>query len=92
MHMLIHQDHWSQHMYPLTTNILIGIFTGMIRRKVLPVLKALQGHPEAGKCWEAHINGNLTELGFKLTTRGKTIYTKAHNGETVDMLRHVETC
>ena len=60
------------------------------RRKVLPVLKALQGHPEARRCWEAHINGILTELSFKLTTHNKTIYTKVHNGETVYMLRQVD--
>ena len=60
------------------------------RRKVLPVLKALQGHPEAGKCWEQHINGILSDLGFKSTTHDKTIYSKVHNGETVYMLRQVD--
>ena len=27
--------------------------------KVLPVLHALQGHPELGKLWESHINSSL---------------------------------
>ena len=60
------------------------------RKKVLPVLKALQGHPEAGACWERHINGILAELGFKSTTHDKTIYSKVHNGETIYMLRQVD--
>ena len=34
------------------------------RDLVMPVLRALQGHPEAAKLWEAHISGILSELGF----------------------------
>ena len=46
------------------------------RSKVLPVLHALQGHPESGKLWEKYINSFLTsdELGFKPTTHDRTIY------------------
>ena len=60
------------------------------RRKVLPVLKALQGHPEAGTCWERHINGILAKLRFKSTTYDKTVYSKVDNGKTVFMLRQVD--
>ena len=46
------------------------------RSKVLPVLHALQGHPESGKLWESHINSILfsPELNFKCTTHDCMIY------------------
>ena len=46
------------------------------RSKVLPVLHALQGHPESGKLWEKMINKILfsKELNFKCTTHDRTIY------------------
>jgi hypothetical protein len=39
------------------------------RNIVLPVLHALQGHPESGKLWKEHINNILTlpELNFQST-------------------------
>ena len=37
----------------------------VVRRMVLPVLHALQGHPEYGALWEKHIAKHLTDLGFK---------------------------
>ena len=30
------------------------------RRKVLPILRALQGSPESGRLWEEHCNRTLT--------------------------------
>ena len=62
------------------------------RNKVLPVLRALQGHPESGRLWETHINKILkgTELNFKSTTHDKTIYTTEFGGETIYMLRQVD--
>ena len=44
------------------------------RNKVLPVLRALQGHPESGRLWETHINKILRspELKFKTTTHDQT--------------------
>ena len=46
------------------------------KSRVLPVLHALQGHPESGKLWERHINNFLMglELNFKHTTHDRTIY------------------
>ena len=46
------------------------------RSMVVPVRRALQGHPESGRLWEAHINGILTspELGFRSTTHERNIY------------------
>jgi hypothetical protein len=66
------------------------------RRQVLPVLKALQGHPESGRLWEQHINKILTKIGFKSTTHDKTIYKMEYihkdgkEPETIYMLRQVD--
>ena len=52
------------------------------RKMILPVLHALQGHPESGKLWESHINSILSspELGFKSTTHDRSIYTTTFDG------------
>jgi hypothetical protein len=44
------------------------------RSLVLPVLKALQGHPEAGALWEKHINKILDDLDIVYTTHERSIY------------------
>ncbi len=42
---------------------------------VIPLNKALQGHPEAGALWECMIVGILEdELGFHLTTHERNLY------------------
>ena len=60
------------------------------RRMVLPVLHALQGHPEAGALWEKHINQILTKLGFKSTTHEKNIYSGHIDGALVLICRQVD--
>ena len=65
------------------------------RNMVLPVLKALQGHPESGRLWEKHITAILMDLGFWNTTHDKTIYrndyTKSDGSvETIYLLRQVD--
>ena len=62
------------------------------RSKVLPVLHALQGHPESGKLWESHINSILfsPELNFKCTTHNRTIYSTTFRGVKVLLLRQVD--
>ena len=62
------------------------------RSHVLPVLHALQGHPESGRLWEQHINSILTspELGFRHTTHDRTIYSAVFDGVTVLLLRQVD--
>ena len=50
---------------------------------VLPVLCALQGHPEAAQLWEEHISAILKDVGFKNTTHEKNIYTGQFCGEKV---------
>jgi Reverse transcriptase (RNA-dependent DNA polymerase) len=45
------------------------------RKMVLPVLHALQGHPESGSLWEQLINHILLdELGFRNTTHERNLY------------------
>ena len=61
------------------------------RSRVLPVLRALQGHPESGKLWEHHINNILlgTALNVKHTTHDRTIYQTTFDGKKVLLLRMV---
>ena len=62
------------------------------RKHVLPIKRALQGHPESGRLWERHINAILEspELDFKTTTHDRTIYTGTFDGERVYLLRQVD--
>jgi len=58
---------------------------------VIPVLHALQGHPEAGALWERMIVGILVdELKFKATTHERNLYTGKIDGETVLVCRQVD--
>jgi len=57
---------------------------------VLPVLRALQGHPEAAKLWEEHISAILNSVGFKNTTHKKNIYTGTFCGEKVLLVCQVD--
>jgi hypothetical protein len=62
------------------------------RSFVLPVLRALQGHPESGRLWEKHINSILShpELGFVHTTHDRTIYISSIRSENILLLRQVD--
>ena len=40
----------------------------------IPVLKSLQGHPEAGALWEKMISKILGTLGLKSTTQERNLY------------------
>ncbi len=50
---------------------------------VVPLHKALQGHPEAGALWEHMIIGILEGLGFHSTTHECNLYCGEINGELV---------
>ena len=56
---------------------------------VLPVLRALQGHPEAARLWDEHISAILEKVGFKNTTHEKNIYTGQFCGEKVLLVHQV---
>ena len=66
--------------------------TGVLLDKdlVLPVLRALQGHPEAARLWEQHISSILKDLGFTNTTHEKNIYVGTFCGEKVLLVRQVD--
>ena len=57
---------------------------------VLPVRRALQGHPESPRCWNKHIDGILRELGFVPTTHEPCLYRGTIDGESVLFLRQVD--
>ena len=59
---------------------------------MLPVLCALQGHPESSKLWEQHINNILMgpTFNFKHTTHDHTIYQTTFKGNKVLLLQMVD--
>jgi len=66
--------------------------TGVLLEKdlVLPVLRVLQGHPEAARLWEEHIGAVLKDVGFKNATHEKNICTGQFCGEKVLLVRQVD--
>jgi len=55
---------------------------------VIPLGRALQGHPKAGALWERMIVDRLeSTFGFKLTTHEQNIYSGEVKGETCHCLR-----
>jgi hypothetical protein len=62
------------------------------RDYVLPVCHALQGHPESGRLWEAHINAILSSpsFGFRSTTHDRSIYSGSFLGTPILLLRQVD--
>eukprot|EP00957_Ditylum_brightwellii_P095623 7285285-Ditylum_brightwellii.AAC.1 len=50
---------------------------------VLPVLHALQGHPESGAFWEHHVFAVLQSLGFKTTTHECCLYRGIHQNKEI---------
>jgi hypothetical protein len=60
------------------------------RTHVIPVMKALQGHPEAGVLWERMIVGILKDLNFRSTTHERNLYRGEIDGELVLIYRQVD--
>ena len=61
------------------------------RTHVIPVRKALQGHPEAGRLWEKHITSFLVDkLNFKNTVHEKNLYIGTIDNELVIVCRQVD--
>jgi len=62
------------------------------RSLVLPVLHALQGHPESGKLWEKHITAVMRSpaFGFKSTTHDKSTHSATFEGTKLLLLRQVD--
>jgi hypothetical protein len=63
------------------------------RSMVIPIQRALQGHPEAGRLWEDHITGilkNRSDFGFQNTIHEKNIYHALINGSKTLLCRQVD--
>jgi hypothetical protein len=54
------------------------------------VQRAIQGHPEAPRLWEKHINKILCELGLKPTKHEPCLYSGLINGERLLFKRQVD--
>ena len=60
-------------------------------KEVIPLFRALQGHPEAGVLWERMITDILiNKMGFKNTTHEKNLYIGSIDGEDVLVCRQVD--
>ena len=57
------------------------------RSLVIPVGKALQGHPEAGAAFSKIVNKNLKDMGFTITVHEPCIYRRTFNGVETLLLR-----
>ena len=60
-------------------------------KQVIPLHRALQGHPEAGVLWERMITDILiNQMGFKNTSHEKNLYTGTMDGEEILICRQVD--
>ena len=57
---------------------------------IVPVLKAMQGHPESPRLWERHADKILHELGLSPTVHEPCLYSGIFNGNRVLFLRQVD--
>ena len=57
---------------------------------VIPVLSAMQGHPESPRLWEKHADRILRKIGFTPTHHEPCLYTGIINGERVIFKRQVD--
>ncbi len=58
---------------------------------VIPLYKALQGHPEAGALWERMIMDIIiNKMGFRCTTHERNLYTGTIDGHDILVCRQVD--
>lgn len=57
---------------------------------VIPVLRAMQGHPESPRLWEKHIDKILRDIGLVPTIHEPCLYSGVINGERVLFKRQVD--
>ena len=60
------------------------------RGHAIPVLKNLQGHPEAPRQWHRHVQDILVRHGFTPTTHAPCLYRAKVDGQPVLFLRQVD--
>ena len=57
---------------------------------VIPVQRAMQGHPESPRLWEKHIDGILRKLGLTPTIHEPCLYEGTVDGHRILFLRQVD--
>jgi hypothetical protein len=57
---------------------------------VIPILSAMQGHPESPRLWEKHANKILREIGLTPTVHEPCLYSGNINGQRVLFMRQVD--
>jgi hypothetical protein len=57
---------------------------------VIPVLSAMQGHPESPRLWEKHADAILRDLGLTPTVHKHCLYSGMINGKRVIFMRQVD--
>jgi len=57
---------------------------------VIPILSAMQGHPESPRLWEKHADAILQELGLTPTTHEPCLYSGIIDGKRIIFKRQVD--
>ena len=57
---------------------------------VIPILAAIQGHPESPRLWEKHVDRILRHIGFLPTVHEPCLYTGEIDGQRVLFMRQVD--
>jgi hypothetical protein len=58
--------------------------------QVIPILLAMQGHPESPRCWEKHADEILREIGLTPTVHEPCLYSWVINDNRVLFMRQVD--
>ena len=58
--------------------------------QVIPVMRAMQGHPESSRLWERHIDHIVKSIGFVPTTHEPCLYLGSINGQRCIFKRQVD--
>ena len=57
---------------------------------MIPILSAMQGHPESPRLWEKHVDAILRELGVTPTIHEPCLYWGVINGKRIIFMRQVD--
>jgi hypothetical protein len=57
---------------------------------MIPILSAMQGHPESPRLWEKHADAILRELGLTPTIHEPCLYSGVINGKRIIFMRQVD--
>ena len=58
--------------------------------QMIPVLSAMQGHPESPRLWEKHADKILREIGLTPTVHEPCLYSGTFNGKRILFMRQVD--